>query len=347
MKTSPRDAERNLTMDNLTHTLVGVLMARAGLNRLVPGAMALLIAGANLPDGDVVTYAAGPLTYFQCHRGPTHALLAAPLVALIALPVWWLCVRRKHAPGLRQFVLAFAVVLAGVLSHLFLDFWNTYGIRLLLPLSGEWYRLDLVYIVDLWIWALLLVGCFAPIVARMVYAEIGARRTDPRRSALVVLGLLLAFIGVRAILHQRVIDVLESRTYDSENARRVAALPQPFAPWKWTGLVETRRAWHVVPVDLNQEFDPDAGRSLLKPEAPLREEAAIRASRTGRIFLNFTRFPYWRATPSPRYEGGTVVRVTDLRFGLPEEARFAAEFEFDAAGRMVREEFAPPVGGKN
>jgi len=327
-------------MDNLTHTLVGLMMARAGLNRLGPGSTALVIVGANLPDADLITGLAGRLTYFEFHRGWSHALAISPVLALLILPVWWLCVR-KQRPGVKAWLYAFLATFAGLLSHIFLDFWNTYGIRMLLPFSGDWYRLDLVYIVDLWIWAILLIGVFAPLLARLVSSEIGApRRTKPgRRGAWAVLAILCAFLGVRAFLHAQAVGALQSRMYDSRRPIQVAALPGPFLPWQWTGLVETDRAWTVVPVDLLHDFDPDAGRTLLKPEVPLPQEPAIRASRTGSIFLNFTRYPYWRATPSPRIEGGTMVKVCDLRFGLPEDARFTASFEFDASGRLVQERF--------
>ncbi len=327
-------------MDNLTHSLVGLMIARAGLNRLGPRSTALLIVGANLPDGDLVTALSDGLTYLQFHRGWTHALAIAPLLALLPLPIWWLFAR-KERPGLGAFIYAFLAVFAGVLSHVFLDTWNTYGLRMMLPFSGDWYRLDLVYIVDLWIWAILLVGVLGPLLARMVNSEIGVtRRKQGRGGAWLVLGLLCAFLTVRATLHAQAVGELESRMYDSRKPLHVAALPGPFAPWQWTGLVETDRAWSVVPVDLLRDFDPDAGRTLLKPEAPLPQEPAIRASRTGSVFLAFTRYPYWRATPSPRIEGGTVVKICDLRFGLPEDARFTASFEFDATGRLVQESFS-------
>ena len=326
-------------MDNLTHSLVGLMIARAGLNRLGPRSTALLIVGANLPDGDLVTAMSGGLAYLQCHRGWTHALMITPRLALLPLPIWWLFAR-KERPRPKAFAYAFLAVFAGVLSHVFLDCWNTYGIRMMLPLSGEWYRLDWVYIVDLWIWAILLLGVFGPLLARMVNSEIGvARRKQGRGGAWLVLALLCVFLGVRATLHAQAMGVLESRVYDARKPLRIAALPGPFAPWQWTGLVETDRAWSVVPVDLLRDFDPDTARTLLKPEAPLPEEAAIRASKTGRVFLEFTRYPYWRATPSPRIEGGTVVKICDLRFGLPEDARFTASFEFDASGRLVQESF--------
>ena len=331
-------------MDNLTHTLVGLMIARAGLNRLGPRSTALLIVGANLPDGDLVTAVSGSLFYLQCHRGWTHALAISPLLALLPLPIWWLFAR-KERPGAKALAFAYLAVFAGVLSHILLDCWNTYGIRLLLPFDSDWYRLDWVYIVDLWIWVILLIGVFAPLLARMVNSEIGAARKRPGRGgAWLVLGVLCAFLCLRAIWHSQAVGVLESRMYDSRKPLHVTALPGPFVPWQWTGVVETDRAWSVVPVDVLGDFDPDAGRTLLKPEAPLPQEPAIRASKTGRVFLAFTRHPYWRATPSPRLEGGTLVRVCDLRFGLPEDARFSASFEFDASGRLVDESFGMGAG---
>jgi inner membrane protein len=333
-------------MDNLTHTLVGLMIARAGLNRLGPRSTALLIVGANLPDADVVSAFSGGLAYLDCHRGWSHAFAISPLLALLPLPLWWLFAR-KERPGFKAFLCAFLAAFAGVLSHLFLDCWNTYGVRLLMPWSGEWYRLDWVYIVDLWIWALLLVGVLGPFLVRMVNSEIGvARRKQGRSGAWIVLILLGALLTTRAVLHAQAVATLETRMYDSRRPIRAIALPGPFAPWKWTGVVETDRAWSVVPVDLLRDFDPDAGRTLLKPEAPLPQEQAIRASRTGRVFLNFARYPYWHATPSPRFDGGTVVTVTDLRFGLPEESRFSATFEFDGAGRLVDENFSMSGSGR-
>ena len=332
-------------MDNLTHSLVGLMMARVGLNRLGVRATALVIVGANLPDIDLVAAIGGRLNYLEYHRGWTHSFALAPVLALLPLPIWWLA-RRRAGAGAKELAFAWLAAFLGVLSHLLLDFWNSYGIRLLLPFSSDWYRLDWVYIVDLWIWAILLVGALGPLLVRLVDSEIGVRRGPGRGGAWAVLLLLCAFVGLRAQLHSQAIQTLDSRLYDTRSPLRVAAMPGPFAPWRWTGLVETERAWHVVPVDLLREFDPDQGRALLKPEEPLPQERSIRASHTGRVFFSFTRFPYWRATPSPTMEGGTLIRVSDLRFGSPEDSPFSASFECDAAGRLVSEEFAG-LGGKD
>ena len=40
-------------MDNLTHSLVGLTAAKAGLEKLSPGATLLCLIAANAPDGDI------------------------------------------------------------------------------------------------------------------------------------------------------------------------------------------------------------------------------------------------------------------------------------------------------
>ncbi len=55
-------------MDNLTHSLVGLFLARAGLNRLAPDATAAMILAANLPDADIVAGVGGAPAYLEWHR---------------------------------------------------------------------------------------------------------------------------------------------------------------------------------------------------------------------------------------------------------------------------------------
>ena len=55
-------------MDNLTHSLTGLMLSQAGLNRFYPRATLLLVISANIPDIDFVAIAGGPLYYFEQHR---------------------------------------------------------------------------------------------------------------------------------------------------------------------------------------------------------------------------------------------------------------------------------------
>lgn len=327
-------------MDNLTHTLTAIVLARAGLGRLAPRATALAVVAANLPDLDIVSGAGGSLCYLAYHRGFTHAFFWLPLLALLPLPLWWLWARRARAPGRADWLKACAVSLIAALSHLLLDALNVYGIRLLQPFSPRWLHADLVHIVDVWIWAVLLVSALGPLLARLVYSEIGARGGSGRGMAWLALLLVCSYVGLRAELHGRAAAELNARLYGGEAPLRVLALPSPANPWFWTGLVETRSAWRLVPVDLlAPEFNPEAGRTFYKP-APGALPQAVPATATARVFLDFSQCPLWRVTPVPEPEGALLVRVSDLRFGPPEQGAFTAEFLVDAGGRVLRQQFA-------
>ena len=168
-------------MDNITHSLVGVALSRAGLNRLNPQATAVLLLAANAPDIDVVTAAGGSLSYFHYHRHLTHSLLLAPVIALLPVLIVRLATRKPVA-----WTMAYLVSLIGIASHLALDLTNVYGVRLLLPFSGRWLRLDLTSIADPWILSALVFSLIAPALSRLVAGEIGAPsrpgRTGPRSS---------------------------------------------------------------------------------------------------------------------------------------------------------------------
>src|SRR6476469_9096572 len=71
-------------MDNLTHSLVGLTAAKAGLERLSPGATTLCILAANAPDSDIVVLAFGDRwTFLQHHRGITHSIVGVIALAVI------------------------------------------------------------------------------------------------------------------------------------------------------------------------------------------------------------------------------------------------------------------------
>jgi membrane-bound metal-dependent hydrolase YbcI (DUF457 family) len=73
-------------MDNLTHTLTGVLLVRAGLGRLTPRSTWIAVTAANLPDIDSVV-GLWSIDYLNYHRHLTHSFLAVPIVAFAALVI--------------------------------------------------------------------------------------------------------------------------------------------------------------------------------------------------------------------------------------------------------------------
>ena len=146
-------------MDNLTHSLVGLAAAKAGLEKLSPGATALCVLAANSPDADIVTLIGGRWIYLQNHRGITHSIVGTIALALALPLVFHGCAlliarlrSRKASTRLRGLVIVSIVVTA---THPLLDWTNNYGVRLLLPWNSRWFYGDLVFIMDPVFWLVL------------------------------------------------------------------------------------------------------------------------------------------------------------------------------------------------
>ncbi len=118
-------------MDNLTHSLVGMVAAKAGLERVSPYATVVCVMAANLPDADIVMVAGGGLTYLEHHRGITHSIVGTLALAVV-FPLLFFGVERLVArmrnrePRARLGGLFLASVLLTA-SHPLLDWTNSYG----------------------------------------------------------------------------------------------------------------------------------------------------------------------------------------------------------------------------
>jgi len=315
-------------MDNLTHTLTGLMLSRAGLNRFYPRATLLLILSANVPDIDIVTIARGPLNYFEQHRGITHSIAAAPLMAL-------LCVLAVCAIGrtMRGWLAAWGLAIIGVASHLLLDWTNTYGIRMFLPFSARWIHLDLNNLFDLLIWAVLLFGWLGPLVGKLVSSEIGAQASAGRGMAIFALSFFLVYDCGRWLSHRRALEILNSRLYQDGPPTRVAAFPTAgISPLEWQGWIERPEFVMRFRVDVREEFDPAAGRIIYKP-APSAALDAAREAPPVQVFLRFSQYPLWAVSAADNPEGAHAVEVRDWRFP------FGAQALVDSSNRIISSSF--------
>jgi len=315
-------------VDNITHSLTGILLSRAGFNRWTPQASWILLLAANAPDCDIVTAFGGSLTFLHYHRHITHSLVMLPVLPLLCVLLVRLFSRQPM-----NWLGAYGMAFIGVGSHLLLDLTNMYGIRLLLPFSGRWLRLDTTGVIDFWIWGVLLLALCAPFLARLVNAEIGAvtqAKGGARRGfAIFALVFLLLYDGGRYIAHARAVAILESRIYSGSAPHRVAALPASPNPFHWRGLVETPESYVLEDVNLLGEFDPAAGHTFYKPDPSPALDAARRTT-VVQEFLRFSQYPFWQITPAEQADGGTRVEAMDLRFGDPQEPGFVATVILDA-----------------
>lgn len=140
-------------MDGLTHSLVGLASAKAGLERLSPYTAACCILSANAPDIDVVSFFfGGRWTLLQNHRGITHSVIGTLVLGALIPTILFGIERaiagwRKTAPRIKYRGLLLASLIAAA-THPLMDWTNNYGVRPLLPWDGRWFYGDLVFIVD-------------------------------------------------------------------------------------------------------------------------------------------------------------------------------------------------------
>ena len=144
-------------MDNLTHSLIGLTAAKAGLEKLSPGATVLCVLAANAPDADIITGILGDRwIYLRHHRGITHSIIGALLIA-VALPLIFYAVAlliariRKRKPSVKLVGLLIASLIATA-THPLMDWTNNYGWRPLLPWSGQWFYGDFMFVIDPVLW---------------------------------------------------------------------------------------------------------------------------------------------------------------------------------------------------
>ena len=333
-------------MDNLTHSLTGLMLARAGLNRLCPQSTAALVLASNIPDLDIVYSMAGSLVYLDYHRHWTHGLAFAPVVALAPLGILWFASRWVKAWQAGGWVRCYLLSILAIVGHILFDSANSYSVRLGLPFTGEWFSADIFFVVDAVVLFILLTAIAAQGVSGLVSGEIGAKRSGGAGWARFALVAILAYAGFRATLHGRALEMLSSRNYAQGSARRVAAWPSALSPYSWTGFVETDEAWLLYDMNLNREFDAESATVAFKP-APHPALTAAWESAEGKTYRNFARFAFWRVLPAPEQEGAMAVEANDLRFGSPGATGFSFRSVYDRQLRRLEQSFSygtPGVG---
>jgi inner membrane protein len=295
-------------MDNLCHTLVGAAMAQAGLKRQTRFGMAALLVSANLPDLDVLVFATD-MPAVAVRRGWTHGVFAQVALPAVLAAVLLLLDRLRPpggagAPRVRAAALL-ALAYAGVLSHVFLDYLNTYGIRLLMPLSDRWFYGDAVFIVDPWLWLTLGAGVML------------ARRRAAERPARVALALAAIYIGLMLLsasaARRQVRDAWVSARGAEPHALMVG--PAPINPFRKQVIADAGDAYVSGSFDWRTRetrFAP----SLVPKNGAHPAVAYAREQERVRAVLAWSRFPYFVVEPDA---GGARVTLRDMRFG----ARFS------------------------
>jgi inner membrane protein len=156
-------------MDNLTHTLIGIVAGDAVARSIaaetggIPAAtrrsyfVTVAALSSNLPDIDLLyTYGGlgyGKLEYLLHHRGHTHTIVGCILLALLlyACAELW-ALRRKHRFSSSDRMGVAGMALLGGMLHLLMDGMNSYGVHPYWPLENRWIHGDAVFIIEPLFW---------------------------------------------------------------------------------------------------------------------------------------------------------------------------------------------------
>jgi inner membrane protein len=284
-------------MDNVCHTLVGVAVARTGLERKTALATTTAAIAANLPDIDVLVFLTDiPSVAFR--RGLTHGAPAQVLLPILFSGLMWWIGRRRG----RNVHFGWLLVLSylGIFTHVFLDFLNTYGIRLLSPISQHWFYGDAVFIVDPWLWLMLGIGAWI------------ARRTRRPRAAVVALlcaSLYIASMLISARVARGIVrEAWIARTGGPPRALMVG--PVPANPFRRSIIVDAGDRYYqgtFTWFPTRVSFDD---RGTLKNDTLPEVDIARRDERIQGILV-WSRVPAWEVR---EVEDGVEVNLRDMRF---------------------------------
>jgi inner membrane protein len=276
--------------------------------------MAALLIGANLPDLDVLAIPFGGGLTFR--RGWTHGVLATvalPIVLTLALLGWDRLQQRLRGRANARAVRLWPLLLVSfvaVLSHPLLDWLNSYGVRLLMPFSERWFYGDSIFIVDLWLLAMLALG-FG--LSRRREAIARGKAMGAPRPARVALALAAVYVAANVLLTGVVRRAAAQQMAATENqaAVRFMAGPVPLNPLQRELIYDLgdryrlgRASWSgrtrisLEPRELLTSLDHPLVQQNVALE-PIRE------------YLAWSRFPYVTIDEEPR---SAWLHFADARF---------------------------------
>lgn len=311
-------------MDNFTHGLFGLTIGALRKPDGAPGPAsptdkAVLLASvlaSELPDLDSLWPASDEvMNALQAHRGFSHSLVAAPVLALAATLAAKLFFR-----GARTGVVYIYSLAAVIFAHLIPDLWTGWGTRVLLPFSYERFSWDLTMVVDPLV--------TLPLLAGAIWAW--RRRERWRQALLAGLAVAAVYLLVRGAAY----GVLQSRVAGAHSeARQVQVFPtwMGLNTWRYVAVYPTEYVTGEVTLlgqPKEQKLQPVPAADLLPPD--------VQAVPTVREALAWARFPL--VSQVKTVEGGAEIRIADLRYHLRGEPTltFVVELGSDLTVRAAR-----------
>lgn len=276
-------------MDNITHTLIGVGVARAGLSqRFGRGTTLVLAVASNLTDLDIFGRFFNDGPSFLYRRMLTHSLFGVPVMAVLA--AWMFGRFYKN----QNFKTLFGLCLLGMGLHVLFDLMNSYGVVVFYPISRARFEFSSLFIIDLALWAMLLLPLlFWPWRDRLY------------KIVMIAVGIYtLASLGSRMMAQHHLKNWVER-----ENRRPsfTYVFPEAFGNHRFRGVVKENDTYDMMLIHTLTGHIGPSQTFVTQEAAP--DMRTVRQTDRAKQLEWFFKAPVWR-----RGENGNGWDVFDLRF---------------------------------
>lgn len=315
-------------MDPVTHGLAGIVIARAGFSRRL-NKWGPIIGGltALFPDSDFILRFFGEEVFLRYHRGVTHSLLLLPVYSLILAYIFQRVFRERGG-----YVFFYLLCFLSLLSHILLDLMTSFGTMAFSPWTDKRMSWDIVFIIDPWFTGAMLI----PLL--IAYFLKGYKR----ELAIVSIWLVIGYTGLCIFNHHSAVYAAELSIKERGNVLppyTIAAIPQPFSPFRWQVLIDTGNSLYQSFIIVNNTSEEDSLKNVKWekwPESPYIDKA-LKLSGV-EFYLWFARFPV--VMEKIKANGNHLVEFIDLRFDVQMgRMPFTYIVEFNHEGVVLLEKF--------
>lgn len=304
-------------MDPISHGIIG-----AGVFALAGGELSIAepafigcVVGSLCPDFDVVVKLLNDHYYLKHHRGSTHSLAGSALLSGAIAVLMYLMF-----PG-SDLINIFLWTYIGSLSHIFFDCLNSYGVRLLWPISRRKFSLSILKLYDM-------------VIVGLCISAYYLNRTGYAYQGIIIAGFLayLAAQGfMRYIAKMKVMAHYRGRI----GWKTIKILPSIIGFFNWDFVVMGEKHCTVGQIDVL--------RGNVKIRKVLRrisreERNRLLNNKVGRFFREFS--PIFHISVN-RLEDGIEVVYTDLRYWMRNQFMHHATAVLSSNGKLIEAVFHP------
>jgi len=310
-------------MDPITHAVVGLSIAVLSGEPLAFSNPVVIscIAGAVIPDGDIIMQLKGDYVYLKNHRGVSHSIPMMFVYSGVIAGLLWLFFGNIALWK----VLMFAMM--GCFSHIALDITNSYGAQIFWPFCKKRITLDLLLIYD----PMLIILCFTIILPY-------ARSIIP---PYLVGFIFICYLILRYLMKKLAQSIAFEKLGGKYKAVRFRIMPSMIGLIKWHFILSTEKGKVIGEVNIfPRRFRIiDIKKNLDKELYKLAINTPI-----AKFFSQFT--PIFHID-CDRKEGNYIFEFIDLRYYIAKDFLHHATAVVNMNLEVVTSLFQPYTKSRN